>query len=107
MAGRQEIDAISDLDGVAEVTLCTVDGRVLESSSAAPELSGAAVALGKAVRNVGSSLPQIAGEVTLAIEAESGALHFTQLPDSVLVVSTEADTNLGVLSIEIKQALQS
>ena len=81
--------------------------RVLESSISAPELSDAAVSLGQAVRNVGSSLPHISGEVTLAIEAGSGALHFTQLPDSILVVSTEADTNLGVLSMEIRQALQS
>ena len=107
MAGRYEVDAISELDGVVEVTLFDVDGRVLESSSSAPELSAAAVALAKAIKNVGSSLPQLSGEVTLAIEAAAGALHFTQLADSMLVVSTEPDTNLGVLSIEIRQALQS
>jgi predicted regulator of Ras-like GTPase activity (Roadblock/LC7/MglB family) len=107
MAGRQEVDTISELDGVVEVTLCGADGRVLESSSSAPELAAAAVTLGKAVRNVGSSLPQLSGEVTLSIDAASGALHFTQLADSMLIVSTEADTNLGVLSIEIRQALES
>lgn len=107
MVGRQEVDAISELDGVVEVTLCDMDGMVLESSSSAPELSAVALSLGKAIRNVGSSLPQLAGEATLAIEASSGAIHFTQLPDALLAVSTEADTNLGVLSIEIRQALQS
>jgi predicted regulator of Ras-like GTPase activity (Roadblock/LC7/MglB family) len=107
MAGRRAVDTISELDGVVEVTLCGADGRVLESSISAPELAAAAVTLGKAARNVGSSLPQLSGEVTLSIDAASGALHFTQLADSMLIVSTEADTNLGVLSIEIRQALES
>ena len=107
MAGRREVDAIGDLDGVTEVTLCGADGRVVESSSPDPRLAGAAVTLGKAVRDVGASLPPLAGDVTLAIEAESGALHVTQLADATVIVSAEADTNLGVLSMEIRQALQS
>ncbi|MGH2344042.1 MAG: hypothetical protein ACRDG4_02375 [Chloroflexota bacterium] len=106
MAGKREIDVIGRLDGVTEATLCGPDGEILESSSANPKLGAVAGNLDRALRGVRSSLPALAGAISLAIEADEGALHLTQLPDATLIVSTEPDTNLGVLRLEIRQVLQ-
>ncbi|HEY8283889.1 MAG TPA: hypothetical protein VIJ28_05845 [Chloroflexota bacterium] len=105
MAGKQEVDAIGRLDGVIEATLCGPGGELLESSSQRPELGAAAAGLGRALRDLQSSLPIFNDPVSLTIEGEGGALHVTQLPDAMLIVSTEPDTNLGVLRLEIRQAL--
>jgi predicted regulator of Ras-like GTPase activity (Roadblock/LC7/MglB family) len=107
MAGKREVDAIGRLDGVTEATLCGHDGGVLESSSANPRLGTVAANLERALHGVRSSLPGFAGAMSLAIEADEGALQFTLLDDATLIVSTEAETNLGVLRMEIREALQS
>ncbi|HVC80687.1 MAG TPA: hypothetical protein VNL35_09350 [Chloroflexota bacterium] len=105
MAGKQEVEAIGRLDGVIEATLCGPGGELLESSSRQPVLGASAAGLGRALRDLQSSLPIFNDPVTITIEGEQGALHVAQLPDAMLLVSTEPDTNLGVLRLEIRQTL--
>jgi len=107
MAGKQEVETIGQLDGVVEATLCGPGGELLESSSAHPELGPTAASLGQALRDLQASLPMLNDPVSITIEGKQGALHVTQLPDAMLIVSTEPDTNLGVLRLEIRQALQA
>lgn len=107
MAGKAEIEAIGNLDGVVEATLCDLNGAVLASSSAYPELGPAALRLNQALLGTQATMAALGAPASITIEGEQGALYLVQLPDALLIVSSAPDTNLGVLRLEIRQALQA
>jgi predicted regulator of Ras-like GTPase activity (Roadblock/LC7/MglB family) len=41
------------------------------------------------------------------VEGEGGALHMAQTNDSILILSTTNDANLGAVKLEMREALQA
>jgi len=107
MAGRGQVAALGRLEGVRESTLCTLDGVVLESSSAHPELDAAAVSLQSALSAMQGSVSGYTTPVTLTAETEEGALHLTLTKKSLLVVTTGSDANIGSVRLEMRDALKA
>ena len=107
MAGRSHVAALGRLEGVREATLCAADGTVLESSSSRPELTAAAVSLQAALTSLQGRLHGFAPPVTLTLDTEQGSLHLSQSGDSILVVSTGTEANLGAIRLEMREALRA
>lgn len=107
MAGRGQVAALGRLEGVREATLCDQEGMVLESSSSRPELNAAAMSLHAALRILQGSLQGFASPVTLTVDTDEGSLHMTESGNTILVVATGTEANLGAVRLEMREALRA
>lgn len=105
MASQSDVLAISRLDGVSEVTLCSLDGTVLTSSNKRPELDAAAVSLYGSAQALQAVLPALGSPLTLTMDAEDGTVHLARVDDALLIVGAGADANLGAIRLGIRSAL--
>ena len=106
MSARKRIAALGGLDGVQEASLLGQDGSVIESSVDAPTLSSAASSLGSALRVLQRALPDLGAPVHLTLESENGALHVAQAGDSLIMLTTTRDANLGAVRLELRAAAE-
>jgi predicted regulator of Ras-like GTPase activity (Roadblock/LC7/MglB family) len=106
MSAKKRIAALSGLDGVREVSLIGRDGDVLESSADAATLADAAPRLGQALQALQMALPGLGAPMSLTLEAENGALHVAQAGESLLLLTTTREANLGAVRLELREAVQ-
>jgi predicted regulator of Ras-like GTPase activity (Roadblock/LC7/MglB family) len=107
MNAAEQIAALSKIDGVKEATLCHLDGTLIESSSPAPSLISAASTIGAAVHALQGSLGGLASPVTVTVEGESGAIHLFQSSESLLILATTSEANLGAVRLEVRGGAQN
>jgi predicted regulator of Ras-like GTPase activity (Roadblock/LC7/MglB family) len=106
MSAKKHVAVLGGLDGVIEASLLTLDGSVVESSADSPALPSAAVRLGSALSALKSAIPDLGEPVSLTIEGERGALHLSRVGESLLVLSTTPDANLGAVRLELREAVR-
>jgi predicted regulator of Ras-like GTPase activity (Roadblock/LC7/MglB family) len=80
---------------------------VIESSSSQPELNAAATSLQGVLRALSASLHSLTPPVTLTVDTEQGSLHLAQTEDTILVVATGTEANLGAVRLEMREALRA
>lgn len=103
MAAAGDLEALAELDGVLDVTLCDDGGRVVRSSASSEELEATALHLASALGGLATAQGETAGGMTLTIEYAGGMLHGFRVGKTLLLVHAASGANHGAIRQEMRQ----
>ncbi len=106
MASSRQLGALQRLQGVRDVALCAADGTVLGSSDGGERLSSTATSLRTALDALQTTVAGLQFPISLSVDTANGSLYFSQTAQSMIVVTTTPEANVGEVRLEIREALQ-
>lgn len=107
MEPSKQISALQRLQGVRAVALCAADGSVLAGSEGGESLNSTATSLRTALDALQTTLAGLRYPMTLSVDTASGSLYFSQTAQSMIVVTTTSEANVGEVRLEIREALHA
>ncbi len=105
----QALNELNKTTGITGSMVVGDDGIVIASDLAAGSEGDAVGALAASITsNIRKSLDRLETQplAQVTIEAEDGKLFFTKVGVGLLVVTTEKDINIGLIRLEIKNAIK-